>query len=656
MSVYTLDTNLVVQDGASQWRVHRLLENHEVQLENQATGKFRNERIAKLASDIASGKLRVVRDNGAPRAEQVAQQNQTVMCTASLPDQYRAKFERSYTYVRHMRKRGITKGQRTRIADAIDSIAVTLEDSSPPSTQTVMQWMRDYEKSGSNPASLVSRNVKRRTSKKLSPAVLQIAEKVLARYYFIRNGCTLREVHDKVLRDLERAASADAIAEASTSISLSTIRRLASETSPFDRDRARLGPAQARAKWRFSKPGEYATRPLERVEMDHTLLDLVVIDDALGIPLGRPVITLLVCSFSSYILGFFISFEGETVGRVVQSIKVAVQPKDSITANQGLSNPWHAMGLWETLVLDNSLSFHSGHLRHIASDLCMDVEYCPVRMPWFKPGVERLLGDLTRQLPAHGRPKKPGTGPDPINPNDSACITFSNLCLGVLQWVVDVHPFEINQRKVARPIDLFLEGLTSCPAPMLIDDSANLDVIAGLSATVTVDHGGITHRWLRYTNDELSSLRREMGSRFKTQIKFNPYDLGSVFVQHPRAGTWIAVGARDQDYAAGLTLTQHKLIRKAASRTLTDGNAESVLRQARLALQDHWSQAIQGGRRLKRSSRELGLLQGLSSLSRPTPQRNLPSMRPVSIVTDTDPVEQDNHAIPTFEVFTGDAP
>lgn len=58
---------------------------------------------------------------------------------------------------------------------------------------------------------------------------------------------------------------------------------------------------------------------------------------------------------------------------------------DAITAGQGLVNPWYAMGLWETLVLDNSLSFHSPHIRHVASDLCLDVEYCPVRMPWFKP-------------------------------------------------------------------------------------------------------------------------------------------------------------------------------------------------------------------------------------------------------------------------------
>ncbi|MGA3947442.1 transposase [Ralstonia nicotianae] len=655
MSVYTLDTELVIQDGDAQWRVHRVEDNQYVQLEHQTTARIRRVRIAKLAGDIASGKLSVVRDSEASQSGQTALASHAVMCTATLPEKYKSQFERTYAYVWHMRKRGITKGQRRRVTDAIPTIASTLGDHSPPEPPTVMQWMRDYEASGQNPTSLVSRNIRRRTSRKLTPAILEIVQKVLARYYFVRKGCTLRAVHDKVLQEVERAAQATPIEETAVSISLSTIRRLAAETTPFDRDRARLGPAQARAKWRFSKPGTYATRPLERVEMDHTLLDLVVIDDALGIPLGRPTITLLVCSFSSYILGFFISFEGETIGRVVQSIKVAAQPKDSITAGQGLSNTWHAMGLWETLVLDNSLSFHSPHLRHIASELCMDIEYCPVRMPWFKPSVERMLGELTRQLPAHGRPKKPDSGPDPIDPNSTACITFSDLCAGVLQWVVDVHPFEINERKMARPIDLFLEGLTSCPAPALIDNSANLEVIAGLSTIKTVDHSGIVNTYLRYTSDELKSMQRCIGTKFKTLIKFNPYDLGSIFVQHPRTGLWISVGARDEEYATGLTLTQHKLIRKEAGRKLTLANAETHLRAARLALQDRWEQAIRGGRKVKRS-RELGLFQGVSSLSWSNPLQRPGSTKPTSVVVDNDMPEPDSRSIPTFEVFAGDAP
>ncbi|MGC5887287.1 Mu transposase C-terminal domain-containing protein [Ralstonia pseudosolanacearum] len=652
MSIYRLDTDLVVQSGDAQWRVQRVLDDQYVQLENQTTGRIRRERIAKLASDIANKKLTVVRDSRPLPSGESRDGRQMVVCTATLPSQHKAKFERAYAYVRHMRKCGITKGQRARISEAISSVAEKLGDDNPPGTPTVMRWMRFYEKNEGNAASLVPRHTSRRSSRRKEALVLQVIRKVLARHYFVRDGCTLREVHDKVLRKLSEATKDEASEEAL--VSLSTVQRIARETSPFDRDRARLGTSEARAKWRFAKPGGYATRPLERVEMDHTLLDLVVLDDQLGIPLGRPVITFLVCGFSGYILGFFISFEGETVGRVVQSIKVAVQPKDAITAGQGLVNPWYAMGLWETLVLDNSLSFHSPHIRHVASDLCLDVEYCPVRMPWFKPVVERQLGELTRQLPAQGRPKKPGVSPDPVDPSKSACITFSDLCFGVLQWVVDVHPFEINERKMARPIDLFREGLASCPAPTLMDDTSSLDVLAGLSSTATVDHSGIVHQWIRYASDELGAIRREMGTKFKANIKYNPYDLGSVFVQHPRSGMWTAVEARDREYAAGLTSTQHRLIRKAAEEKLTLANADKVLREARLALQDHWAQAIRGGRRIKRGARELALVQGISSLSPTRLQRKASDAPAIPIVTDTDRAEPDNGEIPTFEVFAGD--
>lgn len=655
MSTYTLDRGLVLQTGEAQWRVQRVLDDKSVQLENQATGRIRRESISKLAADISSGKVTVVRDSDQRVEATERRVGTTVMCTASLPERYKTDFERAYSYVRYMRKLGISKGQRTRISEAISAFARECGDTLPPKASTVMQWMRTFEQSGENPASLVSRNVNRRTPKRLPDKVIRLTESILAKRYFVRDGCSLRTAHDEIVRALGNASASGMPDESVGEISQSSVRRIAQQTTPFDRDRSRLGPARARAKWRFSKPGSYAARPLERVEMDHTLLDLVVIDDKLGIPLGRPVVTLIVCAYSAYILGFFISFKGETIGRVAQCIKVAIQPKAPITVGHSLSNPWHAMGLWETLVLDNSLSFHSPHLHHIAINLCMDLEYCPVRMPWFKPGVERTLGELTRQLPAIGRPRKPGDGPDPINPSVDACVTFSDLCSGVLEWVVDVHPFEINERKMARPIDLFIDGLASCPPPTLLDDTSCLDVLAGIGSTATVDHSGIVHQWLRYTSDELGLLRRQIGSKFKANIKYDPYDLGRLFVQDPRTGGWLTVEARDQDYARGLTLTQHRLIRKAAAHKLSVANAEIVLRNARLVLQDHWSKAIQGGKRLKRSSRDLGLYQGLSSLARAAPQSSQSDAAYLRIVTDSEPSPQ-AAPIPVFDVFTGDTP
>ncbi|CAE6851038.1 hypothetical protein R69746_07356 [Paraburkholderia aspalathi] len=653
MTIYTLERGLVVRNGDAQWQVQRVLDQKYVQLEHAETGRIRREKIAKLASDITSGKVSVVRDadvrDGAPSDD--AQ----VMRAASLPKRYEDAYERAHNYLRYMRKQGITKGQRSRIAEGIARVATATGDKKPPSTSTVMHWMRRFDTSGCNPSSLISHNAYRRRKERIPGGVRRIINKMLARYYFRRDGVSLRTAHDRVIEALQQTHKADDASVDPPQVSLSTVRRIAGLVTPFDRDRLRLGPAEARNKWRFSKPGKYATRPLERVELDHTLLDIWVIDERWGIPLGRPTITLLVCGYSGYIVGFFISFEGETVSRVIQSIKVAIQPKETLTSGSSLSNPWHAMGLWETLVVDNALSVHSPHWRRIANELCIDLEYCPVRMPWFKPFVERYLGELTRQLPAHGRPQKPGRHPDPVDPSATACITFSDLCSGILKWIVDVHPFEINERKQACPVDLFVEGLEACPAPSFSDSLANLDVLAGRRKPVTVNHAGVVHEWIQYTGDELGQMRREIGTNFRTTMTANPYELGSIFVQHPKTGHWVCVPAKDEEYAAGLSRTQHRLIRAAAGQKLTIANAESRLRRARLELQDHWAAAIRSGRKIKRGARELALFQGLSSVSSvQASDRSLQMDISSRLVSEDDAIELDK-PIPTFEAFSEEA-
>ena len=123
MSIYTLDTDLVVQSGDAQWQVQRVLDDQYVQLENLSTGRIRRERIGKLASDITSQKLTVVRDSGSVPSGEKRAPTQMVVCTATLPPKHKKKFERAYDYVKQMRKRGITKGQRTRISAAISSVA-----------------------------------------------------------------------------------------------------------------------------------------------------------------------------------------------------------------------------------------------------------------------------------------------------------------------------------------------------------------------------------------------------------------------------------------------------------------------------------------------------------------------------------------------------
>jgi putative transposase len=657
MPRYTLERGLVLRIGNAQWEFQRQLDHQYVQLENQATGRIRKEKLSKLTHDITNGTVEVVRDSHVGIAgSQSSSEDRGIICTDSLPDQYKTAYLSAHEYVRAMRRRGITKGQRSKIATAIPIAAAIMRDKEPPSTSTVMRWMRTYDASSGNAGSLISGNLHRRRKPKIPKEIRRLVNKTLAKHYFVRNGCTQRAAHEQAIRALEQASLADDDGLDKSDLSLSTVRRLICEVTPFDRDLIRLGPTQARSKWRFSQYGRYATRPLERVEMDHTLLDIWVIDDERGIPLGRPTITILVCGYSGYITGFYISFEGECLARVVRSIKIAIQPKDMLTAAAGLTNEWHSMGLWETLVVDNALAFHSPHLKQIAIDLGSDLEYCPVRMPWFKPSAERHIGELCAELPKHGRPQKPGSREEPIDPRTTACITFSDLCVGILRWVVDVHPLEINERKLARPLDLFLDGLNSCPAPTFVDSYANLDILAGLSATATVDHGGLIRRWIQYASDDLKYLRHEIGTKFKANVKYDPNDLGSLFVQHPRKGTWITAFAKDQEYAAGLSETQHKQIRDAAKERLTLSNAERVLRKARLDLQDYWDSVFRRGTRIKRGAKDYALFQGFSSAAAPRIASDSRSAPPANLIIPNDEIIAPMRAVPTFETFSMERP
>ena len=207
MSVYRLDCGLIVQNGQAQWRVHRLLDDGFVQLENQATRAIRRMKISKLSADILQGKLTVVRDADTPVMNMDRRPDRSLMCSSTLPDRYKADLERKYAYVRHMRKAGLTKGQRGRIADAIKSCAKLLKDAHPPKKTAVMKWMRDYEMSGENPASLVSKNMNRRTSPRLHRDIRRVIERVLTKYYFVKNECSMRRAHDRVIQALDQEAS-----------------------------------------------------------------------------------------------------------------------------------------------------------------------------------------------------------------------------------------------------------------------------------------------------------------------------------------------------------------------------------------------------------------------------------------------------------------
>lgn len=650
MGIYRLERGLVVQLGERKLVFQRQIDNETIQFEDIRTGAFTIFKVGDFITKVGKGALSIYSVNGDASdlgITRLTKPSKVTVVAYRLNTKQKEQWELRSKYVLTLRKRGVTKGQKKRIEELLPILAKKFDDTSPPSVDSVMRWMRKFEQRGANIESLVSGNAIRETQLRIALPLRQLIQATLRKRYFVRNGDSLRSVYQRVANSLNESP----VSDPPLVLSESTVRRIAAETDPYHRDRARYGASYAAAKWRHAIGGVYATRPMQRVEIDHTLLDLYVLDDKRGIPLGRPTITMLIDAYSGYILSLYVSFEGGSIGRIAQAIKFSLQPKFELVKALGLTNGWHTPGIWETLVLDNGLEFHSSQMRTMSMELCCDLEYCPVRKPWFKPVIERAMLELARILPIPGRPEKFLGVKDVVDPKRSACVMFSDLCNALVKWAVDVHPLQVNERKVARPIDLLLEGLENMPPPAFVDDLRSLDVIGGIAKTMRVRHSGIEMQSLTYRSPELADMAKQIAPSFSTNIKINVDDLGSIWVQHPKDATWINVPATHGSYAKGLTLFQHKLIRAHAKEKLKKMGAAEALLKAQSELQDMWDVSIRGGKRLKAAgTKKLAMLEGMRSSAVFARNESAVPVEAERVVTRKDLVVTPTE-IPVFESF-----
>jgi putative transposase len=117
---------------------------------------------------------------------------------------------------------------------------------------------------------------------------------------------------------------------------------------------------------------------------------------------------------------------------------------------------------------------------------------------------------------------------------------------------------------------------------------------------------------LTYSSNELRDVKKDIGEKFRTFVKWNPDDLSQVFVQHPLNKGWLTVPSIRVDYTAGLSWIQHRLIRQHARQQHIEGGTYERLLRARQELHELWMNPI-ARRNRAQDVRNLAKFTGLSS-------------------------------------------
>jgi putative transposase len=550
MGTSCLEQNAIVEIDGKEHRLHRKVSDTCWQLEESRTGLLVTKEHNELLQMVAKQQLTF------PGSIPVSKRS---VDYSQVPEI--AKLRRTYVLAALD-----VPNSREQMEQAINDVWKRVkEPMKPPGWVSVYRWKTRFLKSKQDVRALVDDACSKgnRTSR-YTPVVTSLCQNAISAKYLKRERNTVQETFEDALL---RVMKENELRTASDKLPLPTrrfITRLIADIPEFEQYSARFGHDAAVKKFRFVKGHRVTTAPLERAEIDHTHLDLFVVDDKTSLPLGRPYVTACIDSYTRCILGIYVGFNPPSYQSVAACLKDCFLPKVNLKEEYPeIVNEWAAHGVMRQLVVDGGQEFYSKSLEQVC--LSLGIEWCaaPRRQPWFKGKIERFFGTFNRGI-AHG---VPGTAfsniseKDDYDPSKHAVVKFSTLKWIVRKWIADVYHQETHRALQTTPARMWASSIR--PEDIrLPDESTQLESIMGRVYRRVLTHKGIEFEGLFYSSPEVNDLRIKGGSNLEVEIRVDESDIGSIFVVWPKTNSTFRVPARNIEYASGISLWQHAIFKK----------------------------------------------------------------------------------------------
>ncbi|WP_254924844.1 DDE-type integrase/transposase/recombinase [Aeromonas sp. A35_P] len=319
------------------------------------------------------------------------------------------------------------------------------------STNTLYGWIKAYENSGVL-SSLLPKTRRDKGTTKLSSEVEEIIRESMATDFLTLQKKSIQKLCDEIIK---RSTGAGVEPPHDN-----TIRNRVKALSPEIVVSKREGRKKADLSFkphRGSFPG--ADWPLSVVQIDHTKLDIILVDDHYRQPIGRPWITLAFDVYSRMVTGFYVSFDPPSALSTGLCLAHSILPKDKWLAQNGIKSEWPVWGLPTTIHVDNAKEFRGEMLQKACDEYNINIEWRPVGRPNFGAHVERALGTFSKEIHT-----LPGTTFSNIhtkgdyNSEKHAALTLSEFETWLSIYIADVYHQKVHSALGTAPIDAFKKG------------------------------------------------------------------------------------------------------------------------------------------------------------------------------------------------------
>lgn len=419
------------------------------------------------------------------------------------------------------------------------------------SARTVYTLIRRYKASGGSLLSLVPAQPQGgRGGSRLPEETERIISSSLTELYLSRQRVKIETVVKEIRRRCRRAGVKPP--------SSNTIRTRIKQLNPEEVLRKREGRDAVRRLEAAGGQFPPVSCPLEVVQIDHTPVDLIVVDPFSRQPIGRPYITLGIDVYSRCITGLCLSLEPPSAVSVGLCLAHGAMEKQTWLNRLGITASWPIQGKPLALHVDNGEEFHSEALRRGCEVHGITLHHRPVGAPHFGGTIERVIGTLMQMV--HELPGTTFSNPGERGTYDSggeAVFTLAELEKWFALAITGPYHESLHTGIGEAPLARWKKGVCGSgePGPVRDFKAFLVDFLPVLKRHIHRQGFVIDHIW--YFSNALRPwiAARDQGQTFL--IRRDPRDISRIWVLHPEERRYLEVPYRTMSYPA-VTLWEHQ--------------------------------------------------------------------------------------------------
>ncbi|MDQ2839534.1 MAG: Mu transposase C-terminal domain-containing protein [Acidobacteriota bacterium] len=279
--------------------------------------------------------------------------------------------------------------------------------------------------------------------------------------------------------------------------------------------------------------------PMDVLQIDHTPVDVMVVDAERRLSIGRPWLTVAIDVTTRMVAGFHVSLWAPSALSVSLTLSHAVLSKTTWLADRELQTlTWPAAGLPRVIHVDNAKEFHSDALVRGCQEYGVQLDHRPRARPHFGGHIERYIGTMmgaVHLLPGTTFSNVSEKGDYPSE--ERARLTLPELERWLALQIAGVYHLSIHSALGTTPLAAWEQGITRRKQPPRYPPDETeffLDFLPAVPRRIQRD--GIHFCKIRYWDSILSPWAGRLKQLLL--VKYDPRNLSRVYVRDPNGRHW----------------------------------------------------------------------------------------------------------------------